>query len=234
MRASLADVRDAPWRRTLPPCVVVRSGRPAAGPGARPARRAGAAARRAGGRRPGRPGAGRPVGRAAHRRRPAGRRGDRSPCPRDLPLGWHTLVAVGRTPAYARGARVPLVVTPDRLELPAAGGRRPADLGPDDPALLGAVPPVLGARRPRRPRRAGPLERRGAGRRLRPGQPAARAVADGAGRALAVPAGDPPVRQPAVHAGRAGAGARLPDRRGAGRDRAHRAAAARDERRRRR
>ena len=29
VRAALTDVRDQPWRRTLPPCVVVRSGRPA-------------------------------------------------------------------------------------------------------------------------------------------------------------------------------------------------------------
>ena len=74
------------------------------------------------------------------------------------------------------------------------------------------------------------MGRRGAGRRLRADQPAARAVADRAGRAVAVPAGDPAVRQPALHPGRAGAGVRLPDRRGAGRDRAHGAAAARHER----
>ncbi|WP_315503495.1 4-alpha-glucanotransferase [Actinomyces radicidentis] len=46
--------------------------------------------------------------------------------PDDLPLGWHELVAeVG--PAQGRGAstcRVPLAVTPDRLELPAALGER--------------------------------------------------------------------------------------------------------------
>ena len=48
-----------------------------------------------------------------------------------------------------------------------------------------------------------------------------------AGRAVAVPAGDPAVRQPALHPGRGRAGVRLPDRRRARRDRAHGAAAAR-------
>ena len=32
VRASLAEARDAPWRRALPPCVVLRSGRPATVP----------------------------------------------------------------------------------------------------------------------------------------------------------------------------------------------------------
>ena len=51
--------------------------------------------------------------------------------PGDLPLGWHELVAVvgGRPPADAESARVPLVVTPDRLELPAAVADGPATWG---------------------------------------------------------------------------------------------------------
>ena len=68
VRASLAEVAGRPV--AAHPAALRRPALGAAGhgPGARPARRAGAAARRAGGRRPGRPGAGRPLGRAAHHR----------------------------------------------------------------------------------------------------------------------------------------------------------------------
>ena len=153
--------------------------------------------RRAGGRgdvrRPGRPAAGlaRARGRRADRRR-------------------------------RRGGAVPLVVTPDRLE--------PAGRGwPTGRPTWGLMTQLYSVRSRRSwghgdlddLGRAGPVGRR---RSWAPGsccQPAARAVADRAGRAVAVPAGDPAVRQPAVHPGRAGAGARLPDRRGARRDRAH-------------
>src|SRR6187551_2791420 len=76
VRAALTDVRDQPWRRTLPPCVVVRSGRPAEVP---------------------------------------------------VHVG-HGLVAESG-PAYGVVVRVPLVVTPDRLELPARVADGPATWG---------------------------------------------------------------------------------------------------------
>jgi 4-alpha-glucanotransferase len=48
--------------------------------------------------------------------------------PGDLPLGWHDLVAESG-PAYDVVVRVPLVVTPDRLELPARVADGPATWG---------------------------------------------------------------------------------------------------------
>ena len=106
---------------------------------------------------------------------------------------------------------------------PAGGGRRPARgaagravapggppgralgpairLGVHGPALLGALAPVLGPRRPARPGRPGRLERARAGRRLRADQPAARRRAGAPGQRVAVPADEPEVHQPAVPAG---------------------------------
>jgi 4-alpha-glucanotransferase len=131
VRASLDQVRDAPWRRTLPACVVVRSGRPADVPVHVPD---GAVVRlhaelEGGGRvdlaqtdrwvEP-RTVGGRRVGEATFT------------VPGDLPLGWHDLVAAVGDPAdgvVAESARVPLVVTPDRLELPPAVADGPATWG---------------------------------------------------------------------------------------------------------
>ena len=124
------------------------------------ARRAGAGARRPRGRRPGRARAGGPLGAAARRRRRARWARRRSPSRATCRWAGTTLVADESDRRTTSMARVPLVVTPDRLELPPRGGRRPGHLGPDDPALLGAVAAVLGARRPRRPGRAGPVGRR--------------------------------------------------------------------------
>jgi 4-alpha-glucanotransferase len=114
--ASLAAVRQAPWRRTLPACVVTRSGRPAEVPvhvpHLAPVR---LHAELEDGGRVDLPAVdrwvdpqevdGALVGEATFA------------VPGDLPLGWHELVAtVGDQQVQA--ARVPLVVTPDRLDLP--------------------------------------------------------------------------------------------------------------------
>ncbi len=121
---ALAHVEDQPWRRVLPPVVVVRQGRPAhipvhvthgdaveawlelddeAGGGRRDLPQADVYVepRSVGGRL---------VGRATFT------------VPADVPLGWHTVRAVG--PSADAWATV--VVTPSRLELPTAlreGGR---------------------------------------------------------------------------------------------------------------
>jgi 4-alpha-glucanotransferase len=129
VRASLTEVRDAPWRRTLPPCVVVRSGRPAPVPVHVPH---GEQVRlhvelEGGGRVD--------LEQADHWVEPR-TIGDRQvgeaafTVPGDLPLGWHELVAVvGADPAAAGTARVSLVVTPDRLDLPPAVAEGPATWG---------------------------------------------------------------------------------------------------------
>jgi 4-alpha-glucanotransferase len=127
VRAALTAVRDQPWRRTLPPCVVVRSGRPAEVavhvPHGDPVQVY--AELETGGRvdlaqtdrwvEP-RSIGGREVGEATFT------------VPGDLPLGWHDLVAESG-PAYDVVVRVPLVVTPDRLELPARVADGPATWG---------------------------------------------------------------------------------------------------------
>jgi 4-alpha-glucanotransferase len=116
--ASLAAVVEAPWRRTLPPVVVTRSGRsvevPVHVPHGEPVRvhvdlddggdvvlhqvDRWVAPRLVDGRE---------VGQATFM------------APGDLPLGWHELVAeVG--PGQGETARATLVVTPDRLDLPPA------------------------------------------------------------------------------------------------------------------
>jgi 4-alpha-glucanotransferase len=114
--ASLAAVRQAPWRRTLPACVVTRSGRPAEVPVHVPHLA--------------------PV--RLHAELEEGGRVDLPAVdrwvdpqevdgalvgeatfavPTDLPLGWHELVATVGDSAV-ESARVALVVTPDRLDLP--------------------------------------------------------------------------------------------------------------------
>ena len=156
----------------------------------------------AGGRRE--PGPGRPLGAAAARRRPLGRRGDvrgaRPTC------RWAT---TGSGPAPAAPTRPCLIVTPAWLGLPESV-RRPALVGPGHAALQRPLAAVLGRRRPRRPHRPRRLVRRRARRRLRAGQPAARRRAGRAARALAVPAHLAPVLQPALRAGRADRGVRRP------------------------
>ncbi len=118
VEASLADVEDAPWRRTLPATVVARAGRPhqvqthvLAGSGVRLV-----VELEDGTERdvpqvdrwvPDRVVDGTPLGEATFE------------LPGDLPLGWHALVAHIDAPALeATSARATLVVTPERLELP--------------------------------------------------------------------------------------------------------------------
>ena len=84
---------------------------------------------------------------------------------------------------------------PGLAGLPGTDGRA-AGLGPGRPALQRALPAVLGGRRPDRPGGPRGVVGRGARRRLRAGQPAARRRAGGADGAVAVPADQPPVRQP--------------------------------------
>ena len=120
--------------------------------------------------------------------------------------------------AHGRGGR-----RPQRAPDVAGGHPRPAgaargargggvaELGADDPALRHAVRRVVGHRRPGRPRRRRCVGGR-PGRRLRPRQPVARGGAGTADRALALPADQPPVRQPPLHQGRGRARGGLPVR----------------------
>ncbi|MBD3782207.1 MAG: 4-alpha-glucanotransferase [Micrococcales bacterium] len=118
VESALAEHADAPWRRTLPPTVVVRAGRGGRVPVHVPA---GSGVRlhvelEDGGRReaeqvdrwvPDRVVDGAPVGEATFE------------VPVDLPLGWHRLVAdVDATPLDPTTTAATLVVTPERLELP--------------------------------------------------------------------------------------------------------------------
>ena len=143
VRTALADRREQPWRRALPPYVVTREGET---PWVRvhvPH--------------------GEPVSLHVDLE-DGGRRGELPQLdvwveprtiadaqvgeatfglPGDLPLGWHLL----RASWPAGEATCPLVVTPRYLGLPGAARRtrgRP-DLGADDPALPAAVAPVVGA-----------------------------------------------------------------------------------------
>jgi 4-alpha-glucanotransferase len=123
VRASLAEADEAPWRRTLPPCVVTRSGRehhvPVHVRHLEPV--AAWVELEDGGRvelaladrwvEP-RQVAGELVGEAT------------VVVPPDLRLGWHTLCASVGAPAAE--ARTPLVVTPDRMPPPVAGDRHAA------------------------------------------------------------------------------------------------------------
>ena len=130
--AALREVDLAPWRRTLPPCVVLRAGRPVEVPLHVPH---GSSVTvhvelEGGGR----------VDLAQVDRWVAPRVFDGAEVgeatftvPAGLPLGWHELVAVtgGATDTQngADGVRAPLVVTPDRLELPPQVAQGPATWG---------------------------------------------------------------------------------------------------------
>src|SRR6266545_5837420 len=132
---------------------------------------------------PGRPGNRRPGGaRPARSRRttPGG------PAAGLVPAAWSGRLG-GRTGVRAGSAGV---------AVPWSGG------GVDVAALLGALRRLVGVRRPGRPRRAGPVERR-ARRGIHPGQPAARGRAGAAGQCVTVPAGVAAVRQSALPADRA-------------------------------
>ena len=195
--AALADRERDRWARMLPPCLVTREGHTPAFP---------VHVRHGdpvqvwveledGGRRddvrqlenwePPREVDGRLVGEASFA------------VPAGLPLGYHTL----RARSGDAEAAAALVVTPAWLGLPERLGDRRA----------WGLATQLYSVRSRRSWGVGDLadlaELAGwaapAGRRLRPGQPAARGRADGADGALAVPADQPPLRQPALPAGRA-------------------------------
>src|SRR4051794_32577760 len=129
VRASLADARLAPWRRTLPATVVVRSGRPTEVPVHLPH---GSSVRvRAELEHGGSVDLtqvdrwvepqwidGAEVGEATFA------------IPVDLPLGWHRLVAEVEAAGDGGGtATGTLVVTPDRLDLPPAVAEGPAAWG---------------------------------------------------------------------------------------------------------
>jgi 4-alpha-glucanotransferase len=123
VEASLADAREAPWRRTLPPCTVVREGETReiavhvphgvavtvrvvpedAGPGRELAH----------------------VDRFVTPREVAGRLVGEATVtlPSDLPLGWHTLEAVIGDGSSTETATASLVVTPAFLGLPASMGQ---------------------------------------------------------------------------------------------------------------
>ena len=144
-------------------------------------------------------------GRPAPGRRPGCRRGRStasasarrpSSCRPSCRSGWHRLNA--ETPQGISIVPAGRHARPGRA---ARGADRAAGLGLHDPALLGALQPVVGHRRPGRPGRAGRLERRPR-RRLRAGQPAQRRLAGAADGAVAVPADDPALREPALHPGR--------------------------------
>ena len=123
-RVALADVRDKPWRRALPPVVVTRSGRPQEVAVHLPH---GDTVRvwaelETGGEVP--------LGQRDRWVEPR-QVGDvltgeaTFEVPGDLPLGWHTLCA--QRAGQPDADRAPLVVTPDRLPAPLAG--RPAGWG---------------------------------------------------------------------------------------------------------
>ena len=129
------------------------------------------------------------------------------PLPADLPLGWHTIRAAQRAHGASepdRTAECVLVVTPESPGAAAVAprSRRPG-VGSDGAALLGAVARLLGRRRLRRPRRSG-VDRGRARGGLPARQPGARRRGHLADRAVPVPAGDaalprPPVRAPGGH-----------------------------------
>ncbi len=118
VEASLVEHAESAWRRTLPPTVVTRAGRPQQVPAHVPAgsRVTVRVELEEGGARPvaqvdrwvpDRVVGGRPVGEATFE------------LPDDLPLGWHRLVAeVDADPLDPTTLTSTLVVTPERLELP--------------------------------------------------------------------------------------------------------------------
>lgn len=109
-------------------------------------------------------------------------------------------------------------VDPDRdagvPRLPREHGHQ-AGVGLRGAALFGDVGGLLGYGRPAGPGRHGHLGGHAALRQLHPGQPAARGRADDPHRAVALPAEQPPVREPAVHQARVDPGVRLPEASGA-------------------
>ncbi len=215
VRAALADLDEAPWRRLVPPVTVGRAGQ-----------FADVLAHHTHGDTVTvevvtEAGAVRPVPQADH---------DAGP----RPIGERTR---GRDPVRGprrRAGRLPHAPRPQRRPDrggppgPGAGPARPAapaggaGLGADDPALLRPLAGVVGHRRLRRPGRPRVVGGRPRSR-VRARQPAARRRAGAAARGLAVPADLSPLPQPALRPGhrrpRAGVavGRRPRSRRGAGR-----------------
>jgi 4-alpha-glucanotransferase len=110
--SALSEAQDAPWRRLLPPTVVVRQGRPASVPVRAPA---GSAVRVKLALEDGSTRLLDGPGPAGQTREVDGQpRGLASLTLPDLPLGWHLLEAS----AGPETARATLVVAPARLELP--------------------------------------------------------------------------------------------------------------------
>jgi 4-alpha-glucanotransferase len=135
VRASLAHARLAPWRRTLPATVVVRSGRPAEVPVHVPH---GSPVRLRAELESGGSVDLTQVDRWVEPRWIDGREVGEATfsMPVDLPLGWHRLRAeigaAGETAASSAGDQTAtgiLVVTPDRLDLPPAVADGPATWG---------------------------------------------------------------------------------------------------------
>ena len=201
VEAAIAEHSLKPWRRSLPPVVVVPEGEqthvevhvvhgtlPRSGCAPRPARCATSQRqhlvppREIDGVLIGE--ASFQIARPAHRLPPAG-------------------AAVGR-PAGRRH----LIVTPSSRAARAAG--QPAGVGLRRPALQPAIAGLLGDRRPGRPVRPGGLVGHPAVRPLRADQPAARRPTGAADGRLALPARLPAVPEPDVHPAGGGPRVRLP------------------------
>ena len=190
---ALAAHHREPWTRMLPRCVAMREGHPYVVAvhvtDGDPVRRLG----RAGDRRPARCCGSWRTGPRPGRSTAAGSGEASFEIPADLPLGYHTLRARSRRSGGGDAADH----HPGLARVPGARGRA-AGLGPGHPALQRPVARVLGGRRSGRPDRSGRLVGRRARRGLRPDQPAARRRAGAADGAVAVPADQPALRQPAL------------------------------------
>ena len=118
--------------------------------------------------------------------------------PADLPLGYHTLQARSgdQTGSDAVDHQ------PGMARVPRTDGQ-PTRLGTGDPALQRAVPAVLGRGGSQRSGGSGGLVGERTRSRLRPGQPDARRRTGAADGAVAVPAHQPQIREPALPADRA-------------------------------
>ena len=168
--AALADAEDRPWRRLLPPSVVVRAGlgRAAGARRRRPRRVAVASSLEDGSWRD------IPIpdqaARVAHGRRRHGVAACACRCPADLPLGLAHPARAGSAPRREPSADRTAACVARRDARAAwrrrrrARARRPG-VGSDGAAVLGALARVVGRRRLRRPRRPG-RDRRAARRRL--------------------------------------------------------------------